>query len=459
MVDEMRSRIGRLAHVTAKVMGAVALVGAFATLGTAAALAEPVQSIRAAPGPGPARYDRVRVERFGAASASRVLVLVPGIEAGAGEFAPLARSLVERIPDLQVWAFDPRWNAFEDTTVFATGDPGAAFDYYLRFQPNGDRRFQPLTGGQAPFMFRWGLRLYVEDLRHVVRLARAGGRRVFLGGHSFGASVATVYACWDFDGRPGYKDLAGLVLIDAGYEPGLRSLSAKGARRELRRLHHAGPLLSTLKGLPPWAGGVFLEAASLYARALPDDTSAMQFYPLIPRAFRPKTPVTNEALLGYALDRDSAPSSFATLRIRAGGLANGADPRGWADGELSSVQTVAEAFSREPVNGASWFPPRRAALDMSAADALSRTPAARVLGLRVWHRRTLALPVFALQTDRSRSYFLHNTRVLMRLSKVRARDSVLLDRADAMDSLDPLFAAPDRNPLVQELGRFMAGSE
>ena len=44
----------------------------------------------------------------------------------------------------------------------------------------------------------------------MVRKARAGGRRkVILGGHSLGASTTVAYAAWDFNGRPGYKDLAG----------------------------------------------------------------------------------------------------------------------------------------------------------------------------------------------------------------------------------------------------------
>src|SRR3954454_19922294 len=72
------------------------------------ASAEPVQTFAGASGPGPARYDRVSVERFGDPAASGVLILVPGLEAGAGEFAPVARALVTRVPDLQVWAYDPR---------------------------------------------------------------------------------------------------------------------------------------------------------------------------------------------------------------------------------------------------------------------------------------------------------------------------------------------------------------
>ncbi len=60
-------------------------------------------TIAGAPGPGPARYDRVTVERYGDPAASRVLILVPGFLGGAGEFRSAARALVAR-----VWAFDAR---------------------------------------------------------------------------------------------------------------------------------------------------------------------------------------------------------------------------------------------------------------------------------------------------------------------------------------------------------------
>ena len=44
----------------------------------------------------------------------------------------------------------------------------------------------------------WGLKLALEDLRAVVKRARRGGRKVILGGHSLGASMAVAYAAWDF---------------------------------------------------------------------------------------------------------------------------------------------------------------------------------------------------------------------------------------------------------------------
>ena len=75
---------------------------------------------------GPAKYDRVFVEKFGPARAKRVMVLVPGFLGGAGDFRLIAQDIVRRVPGLQVWALDRRQQAFEDTSVFEKGDPAAA---------------------------------------------------------------------------------------------------------------------------------------------------------------------------------------------------------------------------------------------------------------------------------------------------------------------------------------------
>ena len=59
----------------------------------------------------------------------------------------------------------------------------------------------------------------IQDLRVVVKAAARKGRNVAMGGHSLGGSIATAYATWDFNGRPGGKDLSGLVLIDGASSP------------------------------------------------------------------------------------------------------------------------------------------------------------------------------------------------------------------------------------------------
>src|SRR6185295_14518454 len=154
--------------------------------------------------------DRVFVKQIGPADAHTVLVLMPGTDGGAGGVLPVARDIVKRVPGLQAWIVDRREQAFEDTSVFRTGDPQAAQDYYLGF------KYRRVVGDDAKYAANWGLKVQLSDLRSVIRRAGAYHRRVILGGHSAGASMAVAYAAWDFGGRAGYRDIDGLVLIDGG---------------------------------------------------------------------------------------------------------------------------------------------------------------------------------------------------------------------------------------------------
>src|SRR6188508_184938 len=114
-------------------LAAAALVAALVAAAPAAALDRYVP-MKAPAGPGPAKYDRVFVKQLGPRSARTVLVLVPGTNGGAGGIVPVARDIVRRVPRLQVWIVDRREQALEDTSVFRTGDPQRAQDYYLGFQ-------------------------------------------------------------------------------------------------------------------------------------------------------------------------------------------------------------------------------------------------------------------------------------------------------------------------------------
>ena len=261
-------------------------------------------TVRGAPGPGPSRYDRVSYERFGPASAKRVLILVPGTQGGAGDFSLVGPEIARRVPGLQVWAYERRSQAFEDHTGFATGDPDRAFRYYLRRR--GDRvedvrarrrraRCRSCASGGSGSRSRTCAR--------VVRRARRGGRKVILGGHSLGASMAVAYAAWDFGGRAGHRDLSGLVLIDGGLLGTFTSPQLAGVRRRLAALRRGDPFLDLLGIGVPWASGVFSGLAGLYARLAPDARATLIDYPAIPPALRAPFPVTNEAGLGYAFDQ------------------------------------------------------------------------------------------------------------------------------------------------------------
>ena len=227
-------------------------------------------SVPGAPGPGPSRYDRVSYERFGPASAKRVLILVPGTQGGAGDFSLVGPEIVRRVPGLQVWAYERRSQAFEDHTGFATGDPDRAFGYYLGGQAIGSRRFAPVAGAYGAVRARVGAQARARRPAPG-RPARAPGRRaqVILGGHSLGASMALAYAAWDFGGRAGHRDLSGLVLIDGGLLGSFGSPQLAGVRRQPGRAAHGDPFLDLLGTGVPWASGVLSGAGRPVHAAAP----------------------------------------------------------------------------------------------------------------------------------------------------------------------------------------------
>lgn len=145
--------------------------------------------------------------KIGPDTAHTVLVMVPGQFGAAGDFRLVARDLVAAVPGVQVWSFDRREENLADRSGFTTADP---VGYYL----DGHYRSQdPAASGYAA---GWGLARTLADLDTVVCAAARGGRRVVLGGHSWGATTAMTYAAWDFDGRSGHRDLSALVLVDGG---------------------------------------------------------------------------------------------------------------------------------------------------------------------------------------------------------------------------------------------------
>ena len=417
----------------------------------AVASAGPVLSVRGAAGPGPARYDRVSYERFGPASAKRVLILVPGTQGGAGDFSLLGPEIVKRVKGLQVWAYDRRTQAFEDHTGFATGDPDRAFRYYLQGEVIGGKTFAPVAGSSVPFVREWGLKLAMEDLRAVVKRARRGGRKVILGGHSLGASMAVAYAAWDFKGRAGHQDLSGLVLIDGGLLGTFTTPGLAGVRERLAKLQQSDPFFDLLDIGVPWASGVFSGVAALYARVAPHARATFVDYPAIPAALKAPFPVTNEGVLGYAFDHTTSPAELSLIHVRSGGLAASGDPRPWGDGEVSPIQTVARVFGRSPVDAVEWYFPTRLTLDVDGASNLGRNAVTKLLGLRVWHKRTIDVPLYALQTDLTRGRVLRGARRLVASSRIPPRRARFVDATKVNSHLDPLTSAPAKSRFLKTL--------
>jgi hypothetical protein len=421
-------------------------------LGAPAAAAVPVAEryvpMRVPAGPGPAKYDRVFVEKLlpPGRPATSVLVLVPGTDGGAGGVLPVAREIVQRVPRMQVWIVDRREQAFEDTSVFRTGDPQAAQDYYLGFQYKGVR------GEDAKFVADWGMGLQLRDLRSVVRRAGQDGRRVILGGHSAGASTAVAYAAWDFAGRPGYRDIDGLALIDGGLLGSFKSADLARAKAELADIRSGKVFLDILGLGIPEINGIFTEVGALWASKRPDEPSVLQDYAGLPASVKPPVPVTNEALFGYAFDESTSPDFLSIIHIHAGRLADTGDPRGWEEGELTPLSRMAEAWAAESPNATEWYYPRRLLLDVDAASPLRMTLAARYLGLRLKHAKGIDVPLYAYSTDLTRGAVARGARRLVKRSKIGTA-RVVDDRSAA--HLDPLSAAPGRNRFLQTVVPFL----
>jgi pimeloyl-ACP methyl ester carboxylesterase len=443
-----------------RVRGTFALAATALALGLTASPAlarERVISVDTPPAPGPAQFNHVTVHQFGPASGKRVLVLMPGTQGGAGDFTLDARYLVKRVPGLQVWAIDRRAQALEDTATFAAAQrgeipPQQAFDYYLS---GGGFRFRGKN--EDPYAREWGMAVALNDAHAVVKLARDHGRRhVVLGGHSLGASLTVAYAAWDFNGRPGYKDLEGLVLIDGGLLGSFDAYDLAQAQKAVADLQTADPFLDLLGVGLPEAAGLFAEVGGLYAEKAPTESATtLQGYPLLPAQFNPPFPVTNRALLGYAFDRDSSPADLGLLHINGGDLAASGNPRDWTDGGVTPLSRLAETFGQEPSNAVEWYFPTRLTIDTNGADRMAQDDVGNFLGLRLSHTKQVNLPLYAIATDLAGAHVLDGARNFVRRSRTTRKDSMLVNRNPLMSHLDPLVAAPKTNAFLKTVVPFL----
>ncbi|MGH2924766.1 MAG: hypothetical protein ACRDK1_02210 [Solirubrobacterales bacterium] len=435
----------------------------FACLTAPAESRESVSTIKAPHAPGPASFDRVFVHKFGPRDGDKVLVLMPGTQGGAGDFTLIAHNLVRRIDGLQVWAIDRRTQALEDTAVFREALDGKvslqdAFDYYLGWITNGGTpadHYQFLDTTKYPFARQWGMKVALRDAHAVVKRAKQGGRSVVLGGHSLGASLTVAYAAWDFNGRPGYKDLDALVLIDGGLLGTFNAFDLDQAKQAIAKLRDGNPFSQLFNGLPAETAGLFGEVAGLFARLAPRAAATtLQDYPLLPAALNPPFPVTDRALLGYAFDRDTSPLG-RDLRVNAGGLADAGDPRDWSDGGVTPIRRVARTFGQEPSNSIEWFFPKRLTIDTNGADQLRQNDVARYLGLRLMHAKQVDLPLYALQTALTNGGVLRGARAFIARARTTRPESRLVNAAPRESHLDPLMASPRRNAFLKTIVPFL----
>ncbi len=414
-------------------------------------------------GPGPAELDHVYAHQIGPRKFDRVLVLIPGTGAGSGAETLIAEDLVKRIAGLQVWIVDRRSQPLEDTAMFERALNGQAtlqemFDYYLGWITNGGTpadHFQPLDASTVPFAREWGMETALEDMRKVVRAAGKGGRQVFLGGHSLGASLSAAYAAWDFNGKPGYEEIDGLVLIDGGLLGSFDAYDLAQAQQAMADLQTSNPFLDLIgQGLPE-AAGLFGEVGGIYALLEPTARSTIQDYPLLPDALRPPVPATNQGLFGYAFDRDTSPDFLSIIHVNGGQLASSGDPRDWEDGGITPIRRVAQLFAAEPSNAVEWYFPKRLNIDTNGADRMKMNDVARFLGLRLKHTDEIDVPIYAFQSDLTDGGVLEGARKLVKRAATPKNQSLLVNGAPEQSHLDQLVAAPKKNEFLKTVITFL----
>jgi hypothetical protein len=458
--------------VTRRVGVAAILVAAIlvAALGTGLSAAAPAASsplsgssvftVAGFPAPGtPSRYDQVMVRRFGSPTASKVLVLVPGDIGGAGDFNIVGPYLAAHVPGLQVWAEMRREGALEDNSVLLKALHGHvtrqdAFNYYLGWLDNPaiSPHYQPLDPKQYGFVDQWGLNVAMEDLHAVILKARDHGHRtVILGGHSLGGAEAAIYPTWDFNGRGGYQDIAGIVGIDGGALGSLQGsvTTVAQAQAALEPLATKGPWQDLLGLGLPWITGPFAELGALNAYQDPNGPSLQQQFPLLPAEFKPSVPATNLAQLGYAFDASTSPAALALIHVHSGHLAAAGTPRGWVNTGPTPAQNIAAAFAQEPLGAVDWYFPMRLGIDVQAAGTLQQTPAAQYLGLHLLHLHQVDVPLYVIQTSLggTDNAVANGAKQYQRESKIPSVE--IVNRASTYSHLDPLLAAPAHNAFLQ----------
>src|SRR6266542_2654327 len=413
----------------------------------------------------PDDLDRVGVLEVGPERARNVLVLSPGTSAGAGYFKPLADDIVRRAHGRwQVWSVERRENLLEDQSVLDLAKQGKATpqqlgDDYVGWVRNAGiaSRFRRVPDYMIQFARGWGMNVEIQDLHRVVQAAGEHGRRVVLGGHSLGGSITTAYATWDFHGRPGARDLSGLVFIDGGSNP--VPVSPEQATQSLQNLQNGTPWLA-FGGIPAPFLGLFSATGSTAAVIDPNGPSLAQTFPLLPANLKPPVPATNEAEFGYAVDTETSPPSLAAAQVHAGHLAASGDPRGWERaGEITPIQRYATMLSGTGLtgmDGSAWYHPMRLTIDAGAVGDGNANPAQSILDVKSIHGDDLnKMPIYAFGAALGGEGVLDAARALAHQSGIRDSELTLVNRQSTYAHNDPSAASPD-NDFLDNLIPFLA---
>jgi hypothetical protein len=327
-----------------------------------------------------------------AANTDAMLVMLPGVLEGSNGFEYIGRQLVYQAKtrnnlNLEVWAVERRNNRLEDLSALnyledqlaggrmtATEAARTAMDYYYMGKPVNGRTFQGwLTDRDLPFLSEFGVKLDTEDVFNVIQTMvpdrATRKKKVFVGGHSMGGIMTSLFAGWDLDGNPattddaGYNNCAGLFGLDTSVSQtkGMVDLFMKSLPQSLKDLldpdvlseGNYATLLNSLRTDPnsnrilpfPMINGeseTLLEVIAMMAHAEPDsECTIVKEVPFSNSAqvllrflcsrdfgtYMDGTPqlkdfrLTNEAMLGMVFDDSFTP--IGTIQNSMGFLGGG----------------------------------------------------------------------------------------------------------------------------------------
>jgi hypothetical protein len=420
------------------------------------------------PSPGtPANLNRVGILKTGDPKAKNVLVLNPGTSASAAYFEPLARSIVKVLPDWQIWAVERRENFLEDQSklnLYKQGKVSSTdlFNYYLGWIGNASvtNHYNFVPDSAVPFARQWGMNTEIQDLRLVVKAAARRGRNVAMGGHSLGGSITTAYATWDFNGKPGGRDLSGLVLIDGASSP--TPVTAEQATTSLNNLQTSSPWLA-FGGIQAPLAGLFGMVGSALTKADPNSPSVFANWPFLPANLKAPAGVnpTNEAGFGYDTDAATSPSSLRAAQVHSGHLAASGDPRGWErDGAITPIQRWASMFSGwglQNLDGTAWYHPLRLTIDSGAVGDGVANPAQSVLDVHSTDASKLPkrLRIYAFGAALGGPNVLLAAQTLAATAHIPARNLKLVNRQATYAHNDPNAAQPKVNAFFKRLIPFL----
>lgn len=391
------------------------------------------------------------VLEIGAPNPRRIIVLEPGADLGAESLEPAGQYLARTLRDTQVWAVERREQDLMDLSRLGRASEDT---YYLRGE------YLKVTPLQAAATRTWGLPAQIADLRRIVASAQSDTkRRVFLGGHSWGATIALAYAAWDFVGVPGYRGLCGIILIDGGVHDSFAGegyrfrLTLTDVTRRLRAMASGSPFTGDLgylwdvRGTPESVPMDYQLAAS-HAVAAPGQPSALQTR--LPTALQSPYSLTNAALFGWLIDTHAP---VGDLKAHSGEIERTSGPvRGWDSGGPAPLALIARVFAHRDPAAVEWYWPRRLTLDLEAVDPFVISPVTRTLDLRISHTAQIDVPLYAFETGLTHGSV--NAAAHWLVAHSRINDAIYVTD-DSMMHLDPLLDTSSRNRFLTTLVRFV----